>query len=115
MRTLRASIFTTTQTNQEGMEYPPTDTVLEAAELRPIEENIRRRRDTALLFRFQLILHNNIPAMFVLSFSFFPLWLVPVAAGASLPLQQSILTLVYCLYVAGAKILLSDNIVVYLK
>jgi hypothetical protein len=30
--------------------YPPTDTVLETAGLRPIEENIRRRRDTALCF-----------------------------------------------------------------
>jgi hypothetical protein len=34
--------------------YPPTDTVLETAGLRPIEENIRRRRDTAL-FRFRTI------------------------------------------------------------
>jgi hypothetical protein len=34
----------------EEWNYPPTDTVLETAGLRPIEENIRRRRDTALCF-----------------------------------------------------------------
>ncbi len=53
MHTLRASIFDrTTQTNQKenGPVYPPTDTVLEAAGLRQIKENIRRRRDNALCF-----------------------------------------------------------------
>jgi hypothetical protein len=51
MHTLRASIFDrTTQTNEGEWNYPPTDTVLETAGLRPIEENIRRRRDTALCF-----------------------------------------------------------------
>jgi hypothetical protein len=45
--------------------YPPTDTVLETAGLRPIEENIRRRRDTALCFASDT---PYIPAMFGIPF-----------------------------------------------
>jgi hypothetical protein len=50
--------------------YPPTDTVLETAGLRPIEEKHRRRRDTALCFaseRYAIYRQCLHP-----SFSFFP-------------------------------------------
>jgi hypothetical protein len=80
--------------------YPPTDTVLETAGLRPIEENIRRRRDTALCFASERY------AIYRQCLASFPL----ACTGVWYPLSSltvSILTLVYvCICTVPVQIIL---------